>query len=284
MGDQPSSGQLSLLIGCIAVFVVGAGAALLRWRRGLRSPGEPPSRALRLVGKVSLYAGLALCLGVIAWHSMARHNWRPLEDNFSTFLWLAALLALFIAYSQRAHPLRGLDLFVLPVVVLLAIMAAIFGETRPHEYRETTWSIAHRLTAYGGFVAFAIAGAVGTMYLIADHRLRSKKVLSGPGVGSLERLEHTTLVSVTLGFALLSIGLLTGLLRVLEPHAPNSLGPQWYRNPKVVLACVAWVVYALVMHSPINPAFRGRRNAMLSVIGFVLMVCTFVAVQFMPSR
>jgi ABC-type transport system involved in cytochrome c biogenesis permease subunit len=62
------------------------------------------------------------------------------------------------------------------------------------------------------------------------------------------------------------------------------LGPDWYRNPKVLLASIAWVVYALVLHSPINPSFRGRRAAVLSVVGFALMIGAFVAVQFMPGK
>jgi ABC-type uncharacterized transport system permease subunit len=31
-----------------------------------------------------------------------------------------------------------------------------------------------------------------------------------------------------------------------------------------------WVVYAVVLHSPINPRFRGRRAAILSIIGCIL--------------
>jgi hypothetical protein len=42
-------------------------------------------------------------------------------------------------------------------------------------------------------------------------------------------------------------------------------------------------VYGLILHSPINPSFRGRRTAMLSVVGFVLMISVLVAVQFLPS-
>ena len=65
---------------------------------------------------------------------------------------------------------------------------------------------------------------------------------------------------------------------------------RWYEgghNPpayKVVLTAIVWLVYAVVLHSPMNPSFRGRKTAVLSVLGFVLMVGTLVAVQFMPTR
>ena len=81
-------------------------------------------------------------------------------------------------------------------------------------------------------------------------------------------MEHFTRVSVALGFPLLTLGLITGLVRAFSSPHGNELGPQWYRSPKVLLAFGAWAVYALVLHAPINPSFRGRRAALLSVVGF----------------
>src|SRR5438270_504988 len=82
--------------------------------------------------------------------------------------------------------------------------------TEPREYVRGGWLWVHWVTAYGGAVAFAVAGAVGAMYLIANRRLRTKNLAPGTTLGSLERLEHLTLMAVTLGFALLTIGLVTG--------------------------------------------------------------------------
>jgi ABC-type uncharacterized transport system permease subunit len=289
MPDIPSAGQLALVFAAIFAFVIGGGMSLLRLRAERLAPsrGEPDGRRsekLRVFSKVCMYAGVLLCAGVLAWHGIARGTWRPLEDNFEALVSLAFLLTIFVAYIQRSHPLRGLDWFIMPIVVLLLILAAIFGRTKPHAYLDTTWSLVHVTASFGGFVLFAIAGSVGGLYLYVNRRLRSKRLVPGQGFGSLERLEHLTLVFVTLGFALLTVGLVTGLVRVLEPHGRNSLGPEWYRNAKVWLTFIAWVVYALVLHSPINPAFRGKRMAFLSVLGFMLMIGTFVAVQFMPTR
>ena len=91
---------------------------------------------------------------------------------------------------------------------------------------------------------------------------------------SLERLEHLTMVSVTVGFALLTVGLITGYVR----FRPNQLPVV-----KLALATLAWVVYAVVLHAPFNPRFRGRRAALLSVLGFALMVGTIIVVLLVPS-
>jgi len=273
MPDVPNFGQLALLLAAVVVFTAGGLLSVARLKTDRES--------LRVPAKICLYAGVCFAIAVLVWHSISRHSWLPLEDNFDTLVWLAVLLALFVAYTQRAHPLRGLDWFVMPIVVLLLIAAAVFGRTAPHEYLDTTWSWVHRLTAYGGALAFAVGGAAGAMYLLANRQLRAKRLAPGQRLGSLERLEHITVVAVRLGFALLTIGLITGLVRILR--GGNTLGPDWYRQPKVLLTFVAWVVYALVLHSPINPSFRGRKTAMLSVVGFLLMIGILVAVQLMPG-
>jgi ABC-type uncharacterized transport system permease subunit len=260
-------GQIALLALAIALFAAGWAASLLRiWREDVP--------ALRVAAKASVYAGLVAGAGVLVWHSAARRSWLPLEDNFDALTWLGLLMAGFVAYVQATKPLRGLDWFLLPIAVLLLVAAAVFGLAKPHEYDvQNVWLWVHHVTAYGGAVAFAVAGAVGAMYLVVNRRLRSKTLTPGPRMGSLERLEHLTIASVTLGFSLLTVGAVTGIVQWLEAdkHTPLS---------KVLLTAAVWLVYAVVLHSPINPSFRGRKAALLSVVGLPLMLVTILVVQF----
>jgi ABC-type transport system involved in cytochrome c biogenesis permease subunit len=268
---EPTAGQIALLIASVALFAAGWGLSLARLRRD--------REGFRVAAKACMYGGLLVGLAVLVWHSAGRGNWLPLTDNFDTLVWLGLLLALFVLYTQRTRPLRGLDWFVSPIVILLLVGAAVFGRTNPHEYDlRSVWLWTHRVAAYGGAVGFAVAGAVGAMYLMVNHRLRAKTALpaaagAGPAFGSLERLEHLTLAAVTLGFSLLTIGTVTGVVRYMEEGGRTPAA-------KIVLAVAVWLVYAVVLHSPINPSFRGKKAAVLSVIGFVLMVGTIVAVQF----
>lgn len=273
---MPTTGQLGLLILAIAFFTVGGAVSLLR----LRSDRV----GLSLIAKQCLYWGVIAGGGVILWHCVQRHRWLPLEDNFDALVWLGVLLAVFVLYVQVTRPVPGIDWFIMPIVILLLVAAAVFGQAKPHVYTQRTWAWVHRVTAYGGAAAFAVAGAVGAIYLINNARLRRKVIApaTGPGFTSLERLEHLTRVSVTLGFALLTIGLITGLFEVLRNNG-STLGAHWFVQPKVLLAFGVWVVYALVLHAPINPSFRGRKTAMLSIVGFVLMIGVLIAVNLMPS-
>lgn len=269
-------GQLALLILAIAFFATGVILSLARMKWD--------ARPLRPLAKAFDWGGVATALGVLVWHSARRGNWLPLDDNFDAFLWIALLLSLFVLYVQRTRPLGGLDWFVIPIVIALLISGGLLGSERPQNYNlASKWMFVHRATAYSGAVAFAVAAAVGSMYLISNRRLRSQSAPPGLHMGSLERLEHLTLESVTVGFALLTIGLVTGLIPLLR-NQETRLGKDWLASPKVLLGLSVWVVYALVLHSPINPSFRGRKAAMLSIIGFVLMIGALAAVQFMPGK
>jgi ABC-type uncharacterized transport system permease subunit len=269
----PAWGQMAVLYASIGLFVVGGVLSLLRLRAATPAEGE----RFRILAKASAYLGACAALAVLIWHSAQRGSWLPLEDNFDALVWLGLLLALFVLYIQRRRPVGGLDWFLMPIVILLLISAAVFGSAKPHAYVTTTWSWVHRGTAFAGIVAFAVAGAVGMMYLIVNHRLRTKRaLLGGPNLGNLERLEHLTLESVSLGFALLTIGALTGI---------NEMVKGKHTSPaKLVLTGALWLVYAVVLHAPINPSFRGRKAAVLSVVGLVLTVGTMVAVLVTSGR
>src|SRR5687768_15036190 len=117
---MPTTGQLALLVIAIAFFVVGGAISLARVRR-------PDVPKLRILAKACLYFGLLASIGVLVWHSLDRGQWLPLGDNFDAMIWLAILLVLFVLYVQRAHPLGGLDWFVMPIAILLLIAAAVFG-------------------------------------------------------------------------------------------------------------------------------------------------------------
>jgi len=267
--EPPNFGQLALLIAAIAFFVVGGVISLSRIKFD-----RPWSR---IAAKACFWSGVTTAVAVLIWHAMARQSWIPLDDNFEAFIWLGVMLALFVMYVQRTNPIGGLDWFVMPIVILLMSAAAIFGSARPHDYARDTWNWVHRVSAYGGAVAFAIAGAAGAMYLISNRRLRVKTAVPGPNFGSLERLEHVTIAAVTLGFALLTVGAITGIVQIVFEHRAAS-------TTKIILTTCVWIVYGLVLHSPINPSFRGRRTAMLSIVGFVLMISVLIAVQFLPQR
>jgi ABC-type uncharacterized transport system permease subunit len=261
---EPTTGQLILALLAAGCFLASVGLSMLRQSR-------------RSVVFSLAIIGLSMSLTALIWHAWQRKSWLPLDDNFDAILWLANLTALGSLYLQTRKAIGRVDWVLSPIVALLLIAAAVFGKTMPHEYTHSLWASTHRAAVFTGPIAMALAAACGVMYLVLSARLRNKHSPVDARFGSLEKLEHLTYTAVSIGFALLTVGLVTGVVRVMETE--TSLGRNWFLQPKVVLSTVAYVLYALVLHSPINPSFRGRRTAVLSIAGFVLLLGTIVVVQ-----
>jgi ABC-type uncharacterized transport system permease subunit len=264
---MPNRTEILFLLAAGVLLVVSVAASMARRRA-----------AAALTGWLGVIVGIA----VLALHAMERGDWFPLQDNFDALAALGVMLAACVLYVQSTRPVGGLDWFVLPVAVALLVAAAIFGEAMPRQYGQTAWSITHRLTAYGGALALTIAGAMGGLYLVASRRLRAKQPSTGAALGSLERLETISHLAMVLGWSLFTVGLVTGLLWGIYLAAQGGGDRNEFFGPKVYLAVGVWIVYALALHT-VNPSFRGRKAAVLSLIGLVLMAGTLVAVQFMPG-
>ncbi|MGF1633332.1 MAG: cytochrome c biogenesis protein CcsA [Phycisphaerae bacterium] len=276
MSDFPAIHHILLLAASAALFAAAGGVALVRLAadRGWTQPALVVLQA----------AGLVVGLGALLWHDIDRGNWLPLDNNFDSLAWIGLMLGGVALYLRVTRPIDGVDLFLMPTVVLLLAAAIGFGRWAPTEYHgQSLWHWTHRATTYAGAALFCVAGAVGGAYLIISARLRRKKAPPGTRMGNLERLERITRLSVTLGFALMTVGLVTGVARALDADGGTVMGDAWLLSPKVLLAACVWLVYAVVLHAPITPRLRGRKTATLSVLGFVLMVGTLVAVQFMPD-
>src|SRR2546423_7350746 len=107
---MPTNAQIFLLVVAVAFFAVGGVLSYVRlWRH---------SNGMRIAAKACLYFGVVTAIGVLLWHSATRGRWVPIGDNFDALVWLAVLLALFVAYVQRTKPLAALDWFIMPVVIL----------------------------------------------------------------------------------------------------------------------------------------------------------------------
>jgi ABC-type transport system involved in cytochrome c biogenesis permease subunit len=95
-------------------------------------------------------------------------------------------------------------------------------------------------------------------------------------VSTGDQLARTMERSVALGFPWLTLGILTGAI-----WAQNAWGRYWGWDPKETWALITWLWYLLVLHLRPLPGWRGRRLAGLVVVGFGMVLFTFVGVPWL---
>jgi ABC-type uncharacterized transport system permease subunit len=273
----------------VLLTLLSATASVLALRRLFgRATAEATSDLLQHLLVAAVTVGAML---VFLYQAMVVHEqWRPLEAHVDGLLLIAALLGATVWFLQVRPHLAGMSAFALPVLTLILAwgVCASAWTYRPFELDTLSpvWKTLHLTGVYLGTLCSAIAATAGAMFLFVERRLRQKQALRELGrMASLETLERLIVRAATLGFALLTLGLIAGL--VLHPQE-SSLGPGWWHSPKVLLATAAWLIYAVVMNVRYATHFRGSRAAWLSIAGFLLLLLTYGVVtavsDAMPAR
>lgn len=197
-----------------------------------------------------------------------------LHEASSFFSWCIVLIFFFLEYRYR---LALLGSFIMPVVFILMLSSSMLPrKIEPlSPVLQSYWFGIHTVLAFMSYAAFAMAFGVGIMYLIQEHHLKSKK-LGGlfqklPNIQILDEINYRL---ITIGFPLLTLAIITGVL-----WAESAWGSYWRWDPKEVWSLITWLIYAAVLHLRLTSGWRGRRAAILSIIGFCTVIFTFFGVN-----
>ncbi len=197
-----------------------------------------------------------------------------LHEASSFFSWCIVLIFFFLEYRYR---LDLLGPFTMPIVFILMLSSSILPrEMRPlSPMLQSYWLGIHTFLAFLGNAAFAVAFGIGIMYLIQEHHLKSKR-LGGlfQRLPNLQLLDEVNYRLISLGFPLLTLAIITGAI-----WAESAWGSYWRWDPKEVWSLITWFIYALVLHARLTAGWRGRRAAILSIIGFISVIFTFFGVN-----
>jgi cytochrome c-type biogenesis protein CcsB len=130
--------------------------------------------------------------------------------------------------------------------------------------------------AFIGDAAFAMAFGIGLMYLVQEHYVKSRH-LGGlfQRLPSLQILDEINYRLITIGFPFLTLAIITGAI-----WAESAWGSYWRWDPKEVWSLITWFIYAGVLHLRLTAGWRGRKAAILSIIGFAAVLFTFFGVNF----
>lgn len=215
---------------------------------------------------------------------VVHHSWQPLESHVDGLILINVLVAIMLCFLQTRRRMQSISAFILPVFALLMAWAICASSWTFQLFPiGDIWTTVHRLGVYLGSVFYLVAAGAGVMFLYVRSQLKFKR---SPAMldrlPSLEAVEQLIIHTATMGFALITLGLVSGVIIITS--GPTAMGDGWWYSPKVVLATLAWGLYAVVMNVRYTKTFRGPRAAWLSIVGFILVLATFVAALVMADK
>ncbi len=226
----------------------------------------------------STVISLGLVTAALVSRGLAAGHW-PLTNRYEfalCFVWAIVVVYLLVETSWRERQAGAW-------VLLAALLVATYAVTRSPDEQAIAWLLPalrspwlqiHVLSTLLGYGAFGVAAGLGLMRLA----LRTASEGEG-GAGRLfvsGEIERTMERALALGFPWLTLGILTGAI-----WAQNAWGRYWGWDPKEVWALVTWLWYLLILHLRPLRSWRGRRLASLVVVGFGVVLFTFVGVPWL---
>jgi cytochrome c-type biogenesis protein CcsB len=210
----------------------------------------------------------------------------PLSNLFESlifFSWTVMLLYLIMEWRIQN---RSVGPFVTPFTFLLMAYASlspnISGQIQPLiPALKSNWLTSHVVTCFMGYASFAIAGGLGFMYLLKGDEGRGggKPALSlARFLPSRDALDELIYQCAILGFIFLTLGIITGAV-----WAHYAWGRYWGWDPKETWSLITWLVYAAMLHSRYVRGWRGRRMAVMALVGLACVLFTYLGVNYLPG-
>jgi cytochrome c-type biogenesis protein CcsB len=92
--------------------------------------------------------------------------------------------------------------------------------------------------------------------------------------GLSERLDNLSYRTITLGFLLLTVGIISGAV-----WANEAWGSWWSWDPKETWALICWLFYAAYLHTRLTRGWQGRKPAWVALGGLIVISVCYIGVN-----
>lgn len=193
----------------------------------------------------------------------------PFTNMFESlsFLSWAVVLALMVFGRKSRVPRLGPYL----MLIVVALVALASSPLMPKDATplvpalQSYWLWLHVSVTLLGEAFFSVAFVASLMFLAA--KTEEKK----------ERLDALAYRAVAVGFPLFTLGgLVFGMV-----WAYRAWGSYWSWDPKEVWSLITWFVFALYLHTRIVMGWKGKRSALIALIGFLAALFTYFGVNYL---
>jgi cytochrome c-type biogenesis protein CcsB len=253
------------------------------------------STAVRL-----LVAGANLCLTaqlVLRWWESGHFPISNLYESLCFLAWGCTLTQLLV---ERSWPSPLVPAAATPMALGCVAFASFALPDRLQEASplvpalRSSWLVMHVSVIMISYAALLVGSLLSLAVLFTDRgnslELRSSSIgsggyrqaqlatpqlqLSSVAMPAVEQLDSLSYRTITVGFLLLSVGLVSGAV-----WANEAWGSWWSWDPKETWALICWLVYAAYLHTRLIRGWQGRKPALVAAAGLVVIVVCYIGVN-----
>lgn len=140
------------------------------------------------------------------------------------------------------------------------------------------WLSFHRLCFLLGYAFCILAFPLTLRYFRSAFRLRrAPPEQASQASRELWRADRMAYRMVLWALPLLSAGIVTELLLMIDSHRISAVGLNWTQNPEDLLALTAWILCGIYLHTRLFFGWKNLRSAGLYLVGLMVLVGTHLA-------
>jgi cytochrome c-type biogenesis protein CcsB len=182
------------------------------------------------------------------------------------------------------YQIRHLGAFVLvPVVLYMGLAGTVLyapaGPLVPA--LNSYWLKIHVVAAMGSSAIFMVGGVVTALYLVRQRWERLDAAGEEPRWAGLGRLLPEASGLDTLAYRIIAFAFPVWTFAIIAGAiwAEAAWGRYWGWDPKETWSFITWVVYAGYLHARATGGWRGRRAAMIAMVGFACLAVDYYVVN-----
>lgn len=205
----------------------------------------------------------------------------PITNVFEIFSVLAFSLSCAYFLLELFTDIRGTGLFIIILSFLFQLISSIFIPDSPEvkEVLRNRLLGLHVISALLGYSGITISAVYGLLYWMLYKEIKLNKFgLIFKRLPSLEILEDLSYYSAVIGFILLTIAIIIGIIWL-----PSAFPNFTYFDPKLVGTGLIWIIYGAGIISRLLGKLPGKKVIVFSIIGFIIAISSTIFTNFLAK-
>jgi cytochrome c-type biogenesis protein CcsB len=210
------------------------------------------------------------------------YGYVPLSNMYESLIFFSWTIVLVYLILEFKYHQKIIGVFVTPIaflaIALTSIIPGIDAKITPLvPALQSNWLTIHVTTCFLGYASFAVSFGISILYILRDKKDDQKEGFLKwlPATPVLDEINYK---SVVIGFPMLTLGIITG-----AAWANYAWGSYWSWDPKETWSLITWFIYAAFLHARFTKDWKGKRIAILSIVGFIFVLFTYFGVNYLIS-
>lgn len=224
-------------------------------------------RELSLAKRLSLFFTILIHFFYLLLRTI-EFNHTPITSVFEIMTLLAFAITVSYYIIELVTDVRNTGVFILflPLIFQIVSSSHIRDLVEVKEILRSPYLGVHVFTALTGYAGITFSAIYGLLYLLLYKQIKSQKYgLIFNRMPNLELLEYLSQVSALVGFIMLTVAIIIGIIWL-----PQAFTEPSYFDPKLIATIIVWLFYAFGIFGRWIFRWTGRKIVYFSITGFII--------------